>query len=163
MNSFSLRSFPFGNRAILSPESGVSLLELTLLLPVLILFVAGLVNVGLPASQHDVVLDATRYVGENLSRISLSSTGLTCEELSSFDRGLFGSYLQKAGMNPGGWDLVTTVENESEDTYQTQVVHVIAKSSAESSSCLFCFGGQWGHVRVRAESSFTLLGECDES
>lgn len=143
-------------------QAGVALIELALVLPLLLFILVGLIDIGLPISQQDVILDATRHVGENLSTVSLSNSSLPCEELADLDQGLFGSYLQRSGLNPADWIVEAGISTQAEDGYEVQIVNVIARSNPERQSCWFCFGSNWRIFRVRAESSFTLLGGCSE-
>ena len=157
------------------PERGVSLLELALLLPVIILLVGGLVDVGLAINKVKTVADATlhgaRMAGRSsgiIRKVPCGDPGVySCKKLSKLSpsvvkEGLRAScdYLDTSGLDPDVWDIRVDVSSRPiiEGSSAFSMVKVAIQENRNS--CLICYGKYIAALRNSSVSSYLMDGAC---
>ena len=143
------------------PDSGVSIVELALLLPLIILLIAGMVDLGLALREAQVISEASRY-GARLG----SSRFITCEQIEKTAESNALRYLKDAGLNETKWQVDAAVlpplgddpakEDEMGDVLKFRSVQVSITRNTNSPSCILCVLPILNTIGTAAKSTFLL-------
>lgn len=160
--------------------SGISIVELALILPVIILLIVGLVDYGSSLREIQVISQAARDGARAGSAHPRVFPGIACAAtdtpLSTIDCTIQSQILgsdpvvnaaKKATCNSlltskasGSWDISAEVSCLTEDSSKFQLLKVKIQQSASGSSCLLCWQDWIAALKPQTESAFVLEREC---
>jgi Flp pilus assembly protein TadG len=147
-----------------SGESGVSLSELAIALPFVLMLIGGAINYGSMILQVQVMSEAVRHSARTAA--NRSNDGLTCAQISTIADDAFTNYVSSHTSNTSGlksnwWDspgICLRTRSWDVDTVE-QFVHVSVTSSA-ADHCTFCFDRIWATRPIVVSSTFKLEWDC---
>ncbi len=170
-------------------ERGVSLLELAIVIPVIVLIVAGIVDYGFALREIQLISSASREgarIAAAHSRINHMAGGvrLPCKSGKSPASGVrcdaadltvqptdpvanaaqkgACSFMKNSGLNLGDWSVESDVPDSVEfEGAKFDVVTVKIKKKTEATKCILCWGSLLEAFRPQAESSFNLETNCN--
>ncbi len=184
-----LLNLPFSS-ALSKNERGVSLLELALLLPVVVLLVAGLVDFGFKVNSVKQVNDAARHAARitaSHARRVLQQTGNRalcslpddpfapvagiCSQKTEQPISLGDSIAETAfksgcnaiitaGLNPEQWQVTAAVQNKKEDNIPFLSIRV--DISRIGQDCIICYENIFQGFVAKGTSEFVLEEPCAE-
>ena len=170
----------------LRAESGISLLELAVVLPIIVLFVAGIIDYGSALREIQTISSASREgarIAASHSRIhrtvrcssqdpaaragSCQLTGSTSFEIVASDpvdaaaRKSACGFIGNSGLRGEDWIVSTVVPAPIvEDRTAFDVITVKVEKSPNASKCIICWDKLLNSFQPKAESTFTLETNC---
>lgn len=161
----SVPRFPVQTRACRSSRGahadsrGSAILETAIILPLVLLIIAGIMNFGSLEWQLQQVADSVRHgarVGANRSNVLMPCSQVVSESVMTATQCLASSKIGTLSW----WGAPTgSVVSADWDGLNLKFVKVAASTNG-SKSCLFCFSGLMDAITVSVESSFALEGNC---
>ncbi len=170
-----------GNRLVQS-QDGVSMLELCLLLPVILIFVVGIVDFGSRINGIKLISTAARHGTRIASAHSRRITdGIPCgvsgtpiktscagppvqivnaptTTVKSVALDATCNFIRSSKLDGDNYDVVTDTFLRTEDGVDFKFVKVLINE--RSPSCLFCFSGLYKSFKIQNTSTFMLEGNC---
>lgn len=155
-------------------DSGVSVLEFTIVLPLIILLIAGVVQLGNAYHQLQVLHEALREgarVAVDLSKPA-PSTGVTCASLSTAAKTAARQYLNRNGLDPDlaittpsqmPWTITTkaiATNTRTEGGVTVRFIELTGQKNAAVSQCLFCPNQVLRRLYPVTSTSFAIRGTC---
>ena len=160
-------SFPTAN------EAGVSALEFALVLPLIVILITGVVQLGNAYHQLQVLHEALRQgarVAVDLSKPAPAA--VACASLSNAAKTASREYLHQSGLYPDTgitdankmpWtisvkSIPTTARTEGGVT--VYFIEMSGQKNSKVNSCLFCANGFLANVLPSSKASFAIRGTC---
>lgn len=147
-------------------ESGVSITELAIVLPVLVILITGIIDVGIGLRDIQVVTDAARNSALRASRSILTRPNLVADPPQCTSENISTSiseftdcteksvanltriqtsawteachYLDETGLDKSMWRIGVRVANELEDNQAVGLVTVRIEAVEDRQNCFFC-------------------------
>jgi hypothetical protein len=182
------REAPEKNRSF-GNQRGVSLLELAIFLPVILVLVAGIIEYGSALRQVQAVASATRegaraaatharihgvrpcngHSPSDSQGVCVAGPGGTFE-ISNTDpvsiaaRKAACSFIANSGLRGTDWNVsarVPSAAESTEDGTEFYTVIVDAERAPDAKTCLLCWQSILSAFQQKAESTFVLESKCD--
>ena len=150
-------------------ESGVSALEFTIVLPLIILLITGLVQLGNAYHELQVLQEALRQGARVAADLSKPGGGVACATLKNAAKSSARSYLKQNGLDPNTgivdpnkvpWTITPTTTSKIEGGVTVYMVELTGQKNSKVDRCLFCANGFLTRILPTAKSVFALRGTC---
>lgn len=166
-------------------ERGVSLLELAIFLPLILLIIAGVVDYGFALREIQVISSAAREGARiaathaRLHPVSCNDakapeSGIRCDTASSTSltigagdsvaiaakKGACG-FVRNSGLDPAEWVVKSKVPAPvTEDGAEFDIVTIDIRRSPDAPACLLCWESFLEALKPQSQSTFALEARC---
>ncbi len=145
-------------------EGGISALELTLVLPVLIVLIAAVVDLGLALRRYQIVSEAAKFAAKQTAADSASpnanNSAWLCDDLRAKAEAYANDYLASNGITIADFQKESKAEvcsvSASAPLSSLPVVRVTLQ---KDSGCVLCWK-DYLLPPLRSQSVFSLISEC---
>ncbi len=156
-------------RAITRSEAGTSMLEFAIVLPLLILLIGGVVQLGMAYHQLQVLHEALRQG----ARIAVDNSPATCASLRTDAKRAARQYLQNNGLDPNytpatvnsssaPWTITPSTPSRTEGTgpgaTTVRLIQMTGARNPAAQNCIFCPNRFLGRLLPSTRVSFALKG-----
>lgn len=162
---------------LMTSDRGVSILELALVLPLLLIFIAGFVEVALRVNHLKSAAEASKEAARMASAQSRASsvscgtskdlyveckatdeTVLTNDSVQLVGEKSVCNYIRNAGFGISSWKVRSEVKEREDDGVKFQLSEVEVKEN--TGNCIFCVSRFFSEFAVSSVSNFILEGKC---
>ncbi|MFN8392208.1 MAG: TadE family protein [Bdellovibrionota bacterium] len=173
-------------------EHGVSLLELAIFLPIIVLLVAGVIDYGSALREVQAISSASREgariaasharihslricnAGHKPSVGTCANPGTGDFQIAATDaindaaRKAACGFIASSGLNGADWQVSAVVPDANSPKYTVdnmsfQMIHVTVEKTDAARKCILCWDRLLDAFKAKADSSFTLESPCDDS
>ena len=154
-------------------ERGIALVELALAIPVVLVFVGGLISVSMTLRDKRTLANASREAARVAASYSLKKPA--CYNPKSAPKGTTDcvkynslecvsnltatDFLRRSGLAPEGIKVQTQIYQKSEGPVTMDLIQIQLEQK-DPASCLFCFNNLLNLKKLKSESVFRLQGAC---
>jgi hypothetical protein len=140
-------------------DRGGALIEFVITLPLLLVLIAGLTNIGAVQQQIVVFSDAARQ-GARYGAARSHATGLSCAQLLIEAENEARRYIDDSGVNRHKWwgEPVAELIIREWRGFSRTFVRVVVRT--KPTQCLFCVNTVASALQISARSEFMIEGAC---
>ena len=167
-SSFTFRSLA-RSKPVLVNEAGISALEFTLVLPLIIILIAGVVQLGNAYHELQVLQQALRHGARVAAHYSSPTAGVACLTLTAAATKATREYLNQNGLYPDlneldpnkfPWTITPSMTTKVEGGVSVYFINMLGQKSTQVNSCVFCPNRLLSGITPSATASFALRGAC---
>ena len=143
---------------------GAVAIEFAITLPLLCLFLSGVINLGSMLWQLQQFSDAARHGARIAANRSNDLVAPTCLNLCAMAIARSTDYINLNSLDPSGfWDdpssCIVSASSSGPTTFTGDYIKVRIKTPGPQ-NCVFCYGNLLNYISISLESLFLIEGRC---